>query len=56
MTLLVDIVISFWIIDYQSTVVNSIEAIVAHLKWHGITDNAAFVTLICSAIITIVKA
>jgi len=25
-------VIGFWTIDYQSTVVNSIEAIVAHLK------------------------
>ena len=42
--------------DNKSTVVNSIESIVAHLKWHDITDKAAFVTLICSSIITIVTA
>ena len=49
-------VIGFWTIDNESTVVNSIEAIVAHLKSHGITDNAAFVTLIRSTIIIIVTA
>lgn len=32
------------VFDNKSTVVNSIEAIVAHLKWHDIIVKAAFVT------------